>query len=556
MAKAGDILSHGLCCLAVIALFAATFNPYLGAGWVEGANIIFKGIGVIGALCLCLRWRLARELYRRTGEAAGRLGSCPPHRIVGIECLIFFAVAAILSQVMFAGLPHVADSHGMYMHSKIMASGKWCETSPRWRIFFTFQSMINTRAFCSVSFPGHVMLLTLGQWVGAPWLVNPLMGALGLIAIFLLARELDGKTTALIAASMALLCKYFIFMSSEYMNSVSSMFFLVMFVYAYVRMVDVRLRRYALLAGVCIGCAFITRVQSTVPFTLPIVLHGLWLAASKPRSHALNMVIVGVMAMPFVGFLLYYNIQLTGEPLITAYQKSDNNGLSLYIGRFAYWQSWREIGTDISRALVQISMLHRIPFGWFTSSLLFVPLLFMLRSRPHYSGLLMACCLSQGVALIFLFGMSGTVFEPRYIYESVALLIILSAAAIRRLPAVLHHIYPAQPMQVYQGIVTATLGVFYLSAVPTVYMFYTLYSHNFFEGNESYYRYVMEAVEKPALVFLPYEQFRWVYFTMPPHDDSPVIFVHDRGERDILLMMYYPKRHVYIGTDTVLMRVR
>lgn len=61
--------------------------------------------------------------------------------------------------------------------------------------------------------PGWPALLTPGVWLGAPWLVNPLLGADLAVATGALGRELVDEQTGRVASLLALTSPFVVFLA-------------------------------------------------------------------------------------------------------------------------------------------------------------------------------------------------------------------------------------------------------------------------------------------------------------------------------------------------------
>lgn len=539
---------RGLTYLLVITLFALSLNPYADfVSWLSRISVLFSAIGVIIAVCLCMTWQPVRRLYTRIALGLQRAGGCPGFLLVAGLALVFFGLTAYASQALFDGIPRLLDSQGMFMHARLLAEGKWCGTQHSLPQFFAFSSAyIQDGKFCSTSYPGHLLLLALGFKAGFPWLVNPLLGGLGVVAIFLLGRTMDGRTTGLIAALLALCSPYMLIMSSEYMNSTTTLLCLTLFFYAYIRMLDTGLRRFALLAGIALGYALITRLHSAIPFAFPILLHAARTFIRAPSRHGLNMGIMALAASCFVAFLLYYNMQITGDPFLFPKQKMRYNEIRFYIASFAEPTKWAMLGTDITRALRQLAQLHHALFGWCTSSLVFIPLLYVMPSRPRYMGLALGCFLAQCLAMVFIYSMQSAALQPRYLYESAGLCLILTAAGLRRLPELLNRIYPMPALELYRGAVAMTLCVLTITAIPSVARQNSKLKYDYSIADVTYLNYIAMFVQKPALILVkPYAKFQFLLYTMPPDDTKDVVFAQDRGEDNAPLLEYYGTRNIY-----------
>lgn len=500
------------------------------------SGIFLIGLGL-------MHWHRSKPFLARLALWFRSIKAKPEIYIVGGMAVFYFLLTASLSQILFSGQPHVADTHSQYVHGKIIASGHLYLPSHPLSHFFNFQSMINNGRYYSVYAPGHVLMLGLGHAIGFPWLMNPFSASLTVIAIYLLAREIAGKAAGYIASALMLTSPFMTFMSSEYMNNVTCELFLTLFLFCYIRQHKTRKLTYALLAGACVGYAFITRPQTTLPFALPVAFHAVYTLIRNPKAcWRATLALAGMFAF-FVGCLLYYNVLMNDNPFI----QSGTDPLQ-FIRPFFTWQKiMSHIEHDVQRMRLISIMVHQQLLGWPSSSLIFVLLLYLFRAQKPYCGILIACCLGQLASLI-INPFYSAIFGPRYLYETSTSLIVLTAVCLLRLPSIFRcRLHLRSSLLSAQGAVAFVIIVFSIISFPTHKRnLYNLYSNNYFEGSTWLYSKVMNMTQKPALVFFPdYIEFRRLYFTMPPDDSNPVIIAQDLGKENQKLMDYYPNRTVY-----------
>lgn len=550
--------------LLVVTVFFAGFNPRSIdiQRWDWTLRMIAQGSAIafvvaISALNPAIRSYLAKmgNLCLRVGRMQGWLWAC-------ICALVFLVITGTLSQLLFGGLPHVADTHVQYMQSKIFAAGKLYEPSHPLRAFFDFQYVINDGKYYSSYFPGHALILAIGQLLNLPWLVNPAMGALTVLAVYGLGREIGGKATGMVAAALMLVSPYILVMSSEYMQHSTCMLFLTLFAYFYIRTLKTDSHVYALLAGLAIGYAFFTRVHAAATYAALLVPYTMYYFLCRPKKRFIPCFLMLSGFLVWAGALAYYQYLLTGDPFLTGYQQPSQRGVGPsalnHVKSFLNYDRWFALFGDYDRAVWQYVELHKVLFNWPTSSLLFVFVLYLLKAQTRFCTILLLCLAGQFLGLIFVLDRTGSLFEPRFIYESTALLVVLSALCMKRLPGMMrkYHIIRSRPVGV--GIIASWLVISTALAFPTrTNEQYQVYANNFWEGNADYYKVIMANAEKPALVFMKqYNNFRLVFFTQPPDPRNPVIFAQDRGGENQRLMDYYPDRSVYVVDDWDITKIR
>lgn len=546
-------LYHACFGLLVMFFFFLTLTSEHTPAQIAAYRLSYVFTIFLVTLC-CLEWRYTRHLLTAFARRIKRISSLPAHWYVGGCAIGFLLLAASISQGVFGGIPHVGDTHAQFVHAKIFASGHFYLDSHPLRQFFDFQNMINDGRYYSVYAPGHAAMLAIGHLTGAPWLINPALGSLTVIAVYLLAREIGGKSAGFTAATLMLVSPFVVFMSSEYMNNVTCMLFLTLFLFCYIRQHKTGSWRYAIAAGLCVGYAFITRPQSTLPFALPMAFHAMGILVQNPGKHFARTLCMAMAFTLFVALLLGYNVIMNGNPWVMS-----QTDPTKFITHLTSTESiLKRLPDDIARLNKTVSSLHAYLFGWPTSSLIFVMLLFMFQGQQRYGTLLIVCCLSQLASLI-INPFYSMIFGPRYLYETSSSLIVLTALCLVRMPAIIRNrLHTRLPYGATRGAITIMIAALFLMAFPShILSRYKDYKNHYWEGNADFYHNVMRNVQTPALVFCTsYKNFRWVYFMGPPLDSNPVIVALDKGKENQKLMEYYPDRHVYLASDTETIRIR
>ncbi|MDE0087630.1 MAG: glycosyltransferase family 39 protein [Candidatus Poribacteria bacterium] len=88
--------------------------------------------------------------------------------------------------------------------------------------------------------PGYPAVLALGVLFKVTWLVNPILGGLTIVCIFLLAKELYGDNTAKLSVVLACASSFFLFMSSEFASHTATLFFITVALLSFVWMIKTK----------------------------------------------------------------------------------------------------------------------------------------------------------------------------------------------------------------------------------------------------------------------------------------------------------------------------
>ena len=147
------------------------------------------------------------------------------------------------------------------------------------------------------------------------------------------------------------------------------------------------------------------------------------------------------------------------------------------------------------------------------------------------------------------------IFGPRFLYETAPALLILTAAAMLRLPLLVRYWkWSSARHTVLQGWMAALVITITITSWPYTMPALLKNYKNYFHSHPGYYQKMVAQSQKPALIFveapLPKskrDKYLWVAWSNPPRNDADIIFAHDLGdEKNRQLIEYYPDRIPYV----------
>lgn len=455
---------------------------------------------------------------------------------VGIILLVNFSLIMYTSQITLRDFPNSGDEYAYLVSAKIFSEGKLSVPSHKLNDFFNFWHIINDGKYYGKYPPGWPLILSLGVLLNVPWIINPLIGLLTMVLIYLIARENFSKDTALFAIFLTLFNAFFIFNSASYFSHASAMFFIALFVYFYFRYLDNASENLNyVFMGIAGGFALLIRPYTAMASLLPFGLHFLYRSI---RSQELRKSIKGVLlAVLFFGLFisayLGYNYAQTGDPFLQPYMKYHNQkDIVPSVGRDLP-------GMMKNQFFRAISELHKwLPF------LLVIISIHLFSDKSKKKTLLLLLFASLFI-FHFLIGFSvGNAYGPRYNYESSFALFILAAFSLDKL---------INKRQVIFGILIIVL-FFNIS------QFYdaTIHHSNQVRERMQLYDLVREQNISNAVVFL-----RGWSGSMDPGDlkrngiyfNESVLYVSDFGEnKNKALMNAYSGREFYVFEDKQLVK--
>ncbi len=394
------------------------------------------------------RKQLFSGLFDRTFERKWLL-------MAALAGLVLFAT---FSTVLFERIPRVWDTAGYLFQAQVLASGRMAAPAPPSPEHFWLYPLVVWQGKWFAIYPlGHSALLALGVLAGVPWLVCPLIGALGLLLTGLFAGEALGRKAAPLAGLLFLLSPFVIFMSSSFQGHNSNLLGTAIFLYFYARAHNRNSTLDPVLAGLGLGFSFFVRTLSAAALALPFVIFELWRLA-RDRGEARKQVIMrGVLIyigfVPFIAATLLQNGAHTGSPWLMAYRikfPTQTVGLNAD-GMVEPGQHGEDFSHTPQNALRNLRsrglLLASDLFGWPYLSLVPALAALALRRRrllrpgekkptePRKPPWLV---LSAGVCLAYLgayslFWNPGYGFGARYYYGMVPALILLTTAGFRSL---------------------------------------------------------------------------------------------------------------------------
>jgi hypothetical protein len=340
-----------------------------------------------------------------------------------------FALLLVIGWVYGDRVPHVPDEVAYLFQAKIFASFHLWAHTPVSGDHFSFPgSMIQDGNHWFSQYPfGHPLILAVGEFVGAPWLVPPIVGSLTVLCVYLVGRRLYGCFAGLLAALLLLASPFFQMTASNFMSHNTGALTLTaatLFLVA----PGSHPRRTGFLSGLLLGFLFNVRPLTAAGVLVPFL--G-WLALDFRSNCARRQAALraawwgGGLAVMLVAFLLYDRL-LTGSFLKTPYSYTTSSSDSLgFFGGHSFAAGL--MNTETNLALLAL-VLH----GWpLFVGLLFAALPFVLGTRARCDYFL----LSGVLAIVAAWATYRGVFimhGPRFWYEAVPYLMLLSARGVQR----------------------------------------------------------------------------------------------------------------------------
>jgi len=425
-----NLVARGL--LWSLALVGLLFLGSLGVTWIASR----RGVAAF-----------ARAASERTGALRRRL----PARIWRIDrwdalaLLVVggsFAATLTVGLVQFHGQPHILDASAYYFQAKIFASGRLAATPPDDLAAFQGPFMIAGagRWFAQYA-PGTSATLALGMILGAPWIVEPLLGTLALWGVYRLGKLLYGGATGLLALLLGALSGFYIYLAASYLSHAVALCFAVYCLLFFVRF-DKHRRGADLALAVAFACAlFLTRELTglliggaTGAFVLLANRRAL---LAEWRRLLFGGLLAALVIVVTANLYILYNTLQTGDPLTAPraiFSPADRYGFGLGIG--FYGQHTLAAGLVILDQL--LTALLTTLYGWpFYLTLALLPCAYLIWRRVTRWDVFFGAMIVVMLALQVGYFYHGIYLGPRYLYEALPFLLLLTARGATSLAAAL-----------------------------------------------------------------------------------------------------------------------
>lgn len=501
---------------------------------------------LFGSVAFALTGWAGYSLLRRVGalltRAWSRVEMLPQAWFLTVIGGFTLVTASVYSLLVFEGIPHISDAIAQLFHARILASGRLLLASPPYPEFFDFQNVIVDSGWYSQYPFGHTLLLAFGVLARAPWLINPIEGALTVIVVYFLARRLYGERVGRIAGVLALTAPFLLFMSASHMNHSTTALFGVLFLLFYVRLPD-RGWGNAVLCGLSFGVVVATRPATAVGLAIPVIVHAVVRVVRSPRvTGRMALVLLGA-AVPF-GLLLVFNWQTTGSPLLFAYAVKHGPDHTIGFGR-EIWGMVHTPGRGLVHFVNNLAGLNISLFRWPFPALALPLLLFAVGRRRGWEWVLLATPFSLAGVHLFYFWQSFSHSGPRLVFESVPALVILTALALDRLPSRLGRVGGYPEGDTRAGLAGLVLVAYLFAAALGVPPLVRYHSREYAGTSSRTLKLVRRMGLSNALVFS--DNYANTFLGNRLDLTGPEVFVQDLGVLNPLLASAMPDRVPYVA---------
>lgn len=483
-------------------------------------------------------------------------------RFAVLLSLLAVLVCYLVTERVFEGIAHIEDEMAYVWQARAIAGGHMMLPSPPEPKSFLVPFVIDYNGQRFGKYPlGWPVVLAFGELIGVRSLINPILAGLGVWLTYRLGKRSISETVGLIGAGLTLTSPFFLMNSGSLLSHpfglVLSTAFVLFWLDAFT-LSDTRNRWLpTLAASAALGALILTRPLTAVAVCLPFGFHGLYLLI-RGGGNTRTRLLVFVLIVLLLGSLHFsWQYALTGDALLNPYTlwwEYDKVGFGPGYGH-------KESGHTLHQAWVNTRFSLKITgqdlFGWGTISWIFLPF-GLWAIRRNLSAWLLASVFPSLVVVYLAYWIGSSLFGPRYFYEGLFSLTLISAAGVAQLAG-----WPCKsgaPFVQFDGwrrirplAVTAILAflvsvnlIFYTP--PRLRMMYGLYGLQ----RSDLAPFLTPSAQKitPALIIVhPAE--KWSEYGSfleleDPYLSTPFIFIYSRGPKsNAIISAHFPEREVY-----------
>ncbi len=392
--------------------------------WV-GAGVLTLG-PVLALAAMPFAW------LRALPDRAVRLLRRPPPIVFALLVGLLFAGLCVgLAYYAYRFAPITEDEIAQLWHARILLHGRLSLPADPNFEFFAVDNVIDRGAWLSQYPIGGPLVLTLGYLMHAPWLLDPLLGAFTVMALYHFARRAFGETQGRAVAALFTLAPLTLLMSASYMNHVPVLFLTVgtLALLAEWDRATTTLRRLLIAAGMGLAVGFMATIR---PLDAVVVAAGvgvfqLTVLRREPQRWR-DLLVEIVLGAVGVAPLLYANWATTGGMFHFAYEVMWGPAHRLGFHVDPQGQAYTPLAAA-ARAARYVNELNTFVVQWPVPALLVaVAGLISMRRVTRWDALLLGLFGAQLLAYA-LYWHDGQFLGPRFLYTVVPVVIVLLARA-------------------------------------------------------------------------------------------------------------------------------
>ncbi len=362
--------------------------------------------------------------------------------------LLVFITSNAVSYLVFTHYPEYQDEHSYIFQAKLFASARISSDAVDPALFSNIylineNTLENGRRYSKYP-PGHPLLLAIGQLIGAIWLIPPILGGLGAVVMYYVAKEYFDKKTAILASLFTATSPFVTLMSATYLSHTTCLLFLAIFTLYFKRTLSGNHRYDPYIAGAALGMVALTRPYAAVSYVPPFAIYCLLafhsdaggrVRISADKKTVKRLILLFTTVAVLTAAHLGYNRLQTGDPLVFPFNVANPHESPeiLYLedcGGFSTSCIFERLGYYAKERKEGLMMLFEVTSGWTIQNIAFIAFLFISMRFRRYDLLMLSIVASYILFYLFYFFPGVHFIGPVYLYEAAIPLILLSARGV------------------------------------------------------------------------------------------------------------------------------
>jgi 4-amino-4-deoxy-L-arabinose transferase-like glycosyltransferase len=354
---------------------------------------------------------------------------------------IILSIFAILisywfSDSVYEQIPHVEDEFAYIWQAQVFANRQMYLQSPPHADQLAVPFIIDYNGIRFSKYPpGWSLLLSFGVLTNLTAWINPILAGLAIWLTFRLGQKIFNENIALLASFLLLTSPFFLLNSSALLSHPFSLVLTLTLILSWFDLFLIKEKDTTpdwikmFIAGGSIGLLAITRPLTGIAVALPFFIHGIHLIIYQNTKIKIKVFIIGIMAACISSLLFLWQYILTGDAtqnLYELYWAYDQIGFGKDVGTQTGGHNFFWV---INNLVLSIIAGNFDLFGWGYFSWLFIPFGLLASRKNKCIEILLGIPAGLAIAYAF-YWISQDFYGPRYYYESIIILCLLTSAGI------------------------------------------------------------------------------------------------------------------------------
>jgi len=479
-------------------------------------------------------------------------------KIALLLSVVMVLVSYWISANIFESIPHIEDEIAYVWQARVISEGNLVIASPPCPKCFLVPFVVDYNGIRFGKYPpGWPAVLAIGIQLGMKAWVNPILAGFSLWLLFLLVKKVVNENAALIACGLMLTSPFVLMNSGNLLSHIWSLWLTLVFIHGWLDLFsstsDPRVPRWLkiIVSSFALGLLALTRPLTMLAIAFPFIIHGIIILIKKDRRQKVDAIFVALIAILLSSMLFVWQSSVTGDPLLNPYQlwwPYDRLGFGPEVGLQpgGYSLIYARMNAKFSLGVGLADL-----FGWFRLSWLFLPTGLFAIARNRKAWLITS--IFPGIILVYTFYWIGSwLFGPRYYFEGIIALFLLSAAGIQFTAGKFKH--SKNLLKNWRWIGVTAITIFLMNVNIFYYLPQRLGNMRGLYGanKDQLTPFLSASAQKltPALVIV-HKQKHWIeYGTLlelsSPYLNSPWLVTYSRGdELDQFIASQFPNRSIW-----------